>query len=64
MSNDSKFGRVYLNREQLEYVLKMIGTNDPKEAVEQFAIILLEEKADPNKMTQYIDKLILRGLPR
>lgn len=56
--SDPKFGRIYLNRQQLEYLVRMTEMADPKDAIERFAVILLEERVDPAKMNQYIDKLM------
>lgn len=57
MSNP-KNNNIFLSRRQLEYVIKMVEISDPNEAVEKFALIMLEEKADPGKMEMYINRLM------
>lgn len=51
-------GKIYLNREEQEFLIEMLEIEDPIDAVEKFAFILVDEKADPNKLQDYVKKIM------
>lgn len=50
--------RIYLNREEQEFLIEMLEIDDPIDAVEKFAFILVDERADPNKLQDYVKKIM------
>ena len=52
--------KIYLNREEQIFLMEMLEINDPVIAVEKFAQILSEERADPAKLEDYLKKIIKR----
>lgn len=59
---DDTSGKIFLRKEQIEYLVKLLEMPDPQEAIEKFAELLILEKADPSKMDKYVDELIKRGI--
>lgn len=57
MSSD-RSGSISLNKKQIEFLVKMTEIKDVNEAVEHFAFLLVQERADPSKMSKYIDKIM------
>jgi hypothetical protein len=51
-------GKIYLNREEQEFLIEMLEIDDPIDAVEKFAFILVDERADPNKLQDYVKKIM------
>lgn len=56
--SDNKSTKLILNRNQIEYIMKMLEISNPQQAMEAFAKMLSSEQADPMKMGAYIDKII------
>lgn len=55
MNSDSK---IYLSREEQTFLMDYLELNDPMEAVEKFAELLVTERADPGKLEQYVKKIM------
>jgi hypothetical protein len=51
-------GKIYLNRDEQEFLVHMLEIEDPIDAVERFAFILVDERADPNKLQDYVKKIM------
>ena len=54
MSSD---GKIYLSREEQIFIMEMMEVKDPERALEDFAMIMRDEKADPAKIEDYIRKI-------
>lgn len=54
MSSD----KLYFSREEQLFLMEMLEKSTAKEAVETFAQILTEEKADPSKLKEYLKKIM------
>lgn len=50
--------RIYLSREEQAYLIRMLEIEDPQVAVEKFAILLVEERADPGSIQDYLRKIM------
>lgn len=55
---------VHFTKEQIEYLMKKTGSEDPNEAMEIFSLIIREERIDPSKMPTYVNKLMERDKGR
>lgn len=51
-------GNIYLNSVQIEFLTRMTEIKEVQKAVDKFQEIMMDEGADPNKIRQYIDKII------
>ncbi len=51
-------GKVYLTREEQIFLMEMLEVDDPSKAIEEFAMLLRDEKADPSKLEDYIKKIL------
>ena len=51
-------GKIYLSREEQEYLIYMLEIENPIDAVDRFAFILVDERADPNKLQEYVKKIM------
>ncbi len=49
---------IYLNREEQVYLMEMLELNNVTAAWERFSTIMVEEKADPTKINQYLKKIM------
>jgi len=56
MSSD----RIYLSKEEQIFLMEMLEINNPIEAAERFAVLMVNEKADPTKLQEYIKKIMKR----
>ena len=54
MSNE----KIYLSREEQIFLMEMLEMTNPLEAVDKFALMLVEGGADPTKLQQYIKKIM------
>lgn len=54
MSSD----KIYLNKEEQAFLIKMLEIDNVEEAVEGFAILMLDERADPIDLHKYLKKTI------
>jgi hypothetical protein len=52
--------KIYLNREQQIFLTEMFEINDPSLAAEKFAIMMVEERANPGDLLEYIKKIMKR----
>jgi len=50
--------KIYLSRSEQKYLMEMLEINDPIQAAEKFAYMLVEEKADPSKLQEYVKKIM------
>lgn len=55
MSNSYK---IHFDSAEVKYLIKKTGCKDPHEAVEVFSKIIKEEKIDPRKMHEYLNRLM------
>lgn len=56
MSSD----RIYLSKEEQIFLTEMLEIDDINDAVEKFAILMVEERADPTQLHKYLKKIIKR----
>jgi hypothetical protein len=56
MSSD----RIYLSREEQIFLMEMLEIDDPLKAVEKFAFIIVDEKANPDKLEEYLKTIMKR----
>jgi hypothetical protein len=54
---------VHFTREQVEFLMRKTGADDPEEALEIFSVIIRSENIEPTKMPLYIKKLMEREGP-
>jgi hypothetical protein len=52
--------KIRLNKKQIAFVIAMMEIDDAKQAVEKFAIIMIEEKMNPAQMGKLIDRILER----
>lgn len=57
MSSDS---RVYLSVEEQLFLIEWLEIDDPVQAVERFAVLMVKEKADPTELSDYIKKIMAK----
>lgn len=57
MSSD----RIYLSREEQIWLMDMLGIDNPTEAVERFATIMVEERLDPENLHECLKKIMKRS---
>jgi hypothetical protein len=50
--------RIYLSREEQTFLMEMLEIQDPVEAVDRFAYLIVLEKADPTKLHDYLKKIM------
>ena len=60
MSSD----KIYLSREEQLYLMEMLELESPIDAVEKFALLMVEEKADPTLLRDYIKKIMKNKLEK
>ncbi len=51
-------GRIYLSREEQIFLMEMLEINDPIDATEKFAEIMVEQGADPVELQKYLKKIM------
>jgi len=51
-------GKIYLTRDQQIFLMEMLEVNTPEAAVDKFANIMAEERADPTELQKYIKKIM------
>jgi hypothetical protein len=56
MSSD----KFYLTREEQAFLMEMLEINNPEQAVEKFADLLISEHANVSKLTDYLKKIMKR----
>lgn len=52
MSSDN----IYLNKEEQKFLMDMLELDDPMQAAEKYAFILVDERADPTELQKYLKK--------
>ena len=52
--------RIYLTKEEQYFLIEWLEIENVSVAVDKFATILAEERADPGKLQEYIKKIIQR----
>lgn len=52
--------RVVLTKAQIAYVVRVTEISEPKDAVRAFAKILEEEQIDSHKISEYVDRLMMK----
>jgi len=56
--------RIYLSPEEQLFLMEMFEISDPVTACEQFALLMVEEKADPIELSAYIKKVMKKWKKR
>ena len=51
-------GRIYLSGDEQEFLMEFLELNDPIKAAEKFALLMVEEKADPTDLKKYLKKIM------
>ena len=54
MSSD----KIYLSREEQAFLMDMLEINNPTDACEKFATLLVEERANPADLKKYLIKIM------
>lgn len=54
MSSD----KIYLSREEQLFLMEMFEVKNPTEAAEKFALLMVDERADPLDLTDYLKKIM------
>lgn len=57
MSSD----RIYLSAEEQNFLMHVFEINDPQDALEKFVSILVEERAKPEELKEYLATLMARA---
>jgi hypothetical protein len=57
MNSDS---RVYLSVEEQVFLMEWLEINDPIQAVERFAVLMVKEKVDPTQLQDYLKKVMAK----
>ena len=57
MSSDS---RIYLSIEEQVFIMEWLEIDDPIQAVERFAVLMVKEKADPGELKDYLKKVMAK----
>ena len=52
--------KIYLNREEQIFLMEFLEMDDPVDAAERFAVLMVEEKANPTDLQKYVKKIIER----
>lgn len=55
MSSD----KIYLSKEEQLFLMAMLEINDPVEAAEKYALIIIEQQGDPTKLQEYLKKAMI-----
>lgn len=55
---------VHFTRDQIEYIVKKTGCDDPNDAMETFIAIITEERVQHDKIHVYLKKLMERDRGR
>lgn len=50
--------KIYFTKKEQIFLMEMLEQKDIHEAIEKFTEILVEEKANPNKLKEYLTKII------
>ena len=50
--------KIFLTKEEQLFLMEMLETEDPVEAAERFALIMVDERADPTDLQKYIKKIM------
>jgi hypothetical protein len=50
--------RICLNKEEQVFLMEMLEMNNPVDACEKFAMLMVDEKADPTELQQYLKKIM------
>lgn len=53
-----KDGKIYLSREEQIFLMEMLEVDDPNDAVEDFAALLVMERVDPAELGKYLKKIM------
>lgn len=54
--------RIYLTVAEQTFLMEMFEVDDPSVAVDKFAALMSEERADPQELHKYLKKIIKNGL--
>ncbi|HEY5235498.1 MAG TPA: hypothetical protein VIJ14_04920 [Rhabdochlamydiaceae bacterium] len=52
--------KIYLSREEQQFLIDWLELPDPMDAVDKFAEMISQEKGDPVKLQDYIKKIMKR----
>jgi hypothetical protein len=50
--------KIFLSREEQAFLMEMTDTKSPSDAVEKFAILMVEERVDPSDLEDYLKKIM------
>lgn len=50
--------KIYLSKEEQIFLMEMLELKDPVQAAEKFALLMIEEHADPTQLQKYLRKII------
>ena len=50
--------KIFLSREEQVFLMEMLEVKDPMDAVEIFAILMVDERADPSDLQHYVKQIM------
>lgn len=50
--------KIYLTKPQQNFLKEMLEIEDIKEAAQYFALMMVEEKADPTQLQKYVERIM------
>lgn len=53
--------RIYLNVDEQEFLMAFFEISDPTEALEKFVSVLVEERAKPAELKEYLAAIMARA---
>jgi hypothetical protein len=53
--------RIYLDAEEQHFLIEMLEINEPQAALEKFVSILVEERAKPEELKEYLAAIMARA---
>ena len=51
-------GKIFLTREEQLYLMEMLEMDDPAQAAEKFALLMVREHADPTELVKYLKRIM------
>ena len=54
--------KIFLNVEEQVYLMHMMETDNPTDAVEKFALLMIAERANPTDLLKYLKKIMKKNL--
>jgi hypothetical protein len=56
--------RIYFSKEEQIFLMEMFETEDLEFAAERFALLMVEERADPTQIQKYLLKIIKKWMQK